>query len=255
MKQRWNFLLMGVVFALPVFAFAQDARQLKRERIQASYMLAFGRAPQESEITYWQGRNDANTIEQMVNLHKDYFKSNRAANNEVIAKAYLDALGRNPIQSELDYWAKGSNSYVELMKNHISWLSGNPAEYEKVIKRSYSFVLGRQPDAGEISYWRGQGVFSYVLLVGCHEDWKRRNNNNSGAKKTSGASQIPASPTYVALVPVSAQVATEARSFAGLVAAGAGNLVAAGGGNLVAAGGGNLVAAGGGNLVAAGAGN
>lgn len=255
MKKGWQQFLLAVVFLLPVFAFAQDARQLKRERIQTSYMLAFGRAPQEGEITYWQSRNDANTIEQMVKLHKDYFKTNRSANNEVISKAYLDALGRTPSQGELDYWAQGSNSYVELMKNHIGWLSGNPAEYEKVIKRSYQLVLNRQPDAGEISYWKGQGVFSYALLVGCHEDWKRRNNNNTGAKKTSGSSQIPASPTYVTLIPVSAQIATEARSFAGLVAAGGGNLVAAGGGNLVAAGGGNLVAAGGGNLVAAGAGN
>lgn len=255
MKNKLKGLLYCMAFVTPMLIKAQDAKQLKRERIQTSYMFTFGRAPQEGEITYWQGRNDATSIAQMVNFHKDYIKTNRSANNEVITKAYLDALGRKPEQGELDYWAKGNNSYVELMKNHISWLSGNPAEYEKVIRRSYQLVLNRTPDGTEINHWKSQGVFSYALLVGCHEDWKRRNNNNTSAKKTSGASQIPSGSAFVALVPVSNTIATEARSFAGLVAAGGGNLVAAGGGNLVAAGGGNLVAAGGGNLVAAGGGN
>jgi len=248
-------LLFFVLFLSFVFCFSQSPIQIRRERIQSSYMLALGRAPSESEITYWQGRADAKTISDFVANHKTYIGQDAGTRRAVIIKAYNDALGRNPTAAEIDYWSKYNQTYVELMKAHVQWLAGNPAEYEKVISRSYQFELGRQPAAAEIAYWKTQGVLSYLILVGCHEDWKRRNNNNGSAPKTSGASTIASGSSLVIQVPISATVAQEAHVLSGLLSTNGGNVIAAGGGNVIAAGGGNVIAAGGGNVIAAGGGN
>lgn len=249
--KRMIFCLMAA--AIATASFAQDANQLRSERIQASYMLAFGRAPQSTEITYWQGRNESNSIADLLRNHKTYLGQDANTRTATIRRAYIDAMGRNPSADEIKYWSAYNQTYTELMKNHVQWLGGNPAEYEKVIKASYQFVLNRQPSAAEVGYWKGQGTYSYAMLVGCHEDWKKKNPPT--AQKTSGRAELSTSSSYLSLVPLSAAIAIEARNSVGLVAAGGGNMVAAGGGNLVAAGGGNIVAAGGGNMVAAGGGN
>ncbi|NCI52020.1 hypothetical protein GWC95_19000 [Sediminibacterium roseum] len=243
--------LMTVV--ITVASFAQDATQLRRERIQAAYMLAFGRAPQDGEISYWQGRNESNSIADLLRSHKTYIGQDVTTRTAAIRRAYIDAIGRNPSADEIKYWSAYNQTYTELMKNHVQWLSSNPSEYEKVIKNSYQFVLNRQPSSAEITYWKGQGVLSYAMLVGCHEDWKKK--NPPSAQKTSGKTEISSSSGYLSVVALSAGIAAEARIATGLTSSPGSNMVAAGGGNMVAAGGGNMVAAGGGNMVAAGGGN
>lgn len=254
MKKRLTKLhALFVVCLIATSLLGQDARQLRRERIQSSYMLALGRNPNESEITYWQGRTDANTIADFVKNHKTYISQDAGTRTSIITRSYNDILGRNPNQGEIDYWSKGNNTYSELTKNHLQWLTGNPAEYENVIKRSYQYYLQRQPSAGEISYWKGQGTLSYLMLVACHEDWVKRGGNK--AQTPSSGASVNASSAVVSMVRVSPSIAAEAKSFAGIVSAGAGNIVAAGAGNVIAPGGANIVAAGAGNIVAAGAGN
>jgi hypothetical protein len=231
---------------------AQDNKQLRRERIQSSYMLALGRNPSEAEINYWQGRTDANTIADFVKNHKAYIGQDAGTRRAIIIKSYNDILGRNPSQGEIDYWAKYNSTYSELTKNHVQWLAGNPGEYENVIRRSYQFYLKRQPNADEIRYWKSQGTLSYLMLVACHEDWVKRGGNRA---QTGSGAGLNANSVLVNKIQISPTIAREAKSFAGVVASGGGNIVASGAGNIVAAGAGNVVAAGAGNIVAAGAGN
>src|SRR6476469_10380334 len=153
-------LLAGAFFLLPSISKAQTE---KIQKIQASYMLAFGRMPDAGEINYWNGQAEKSVKDHLAN-HAKYAHDNPGEKRKLIIKSYVDALGRNPTEQEIQYWSKGYDLYYTLMKNHISWLGGNPAEYEKVIKRSYQTMLGRQPDAGELAYWKGQGTLSYVTL-------------------------------------------------------------------------------------------
>lgn len=219
------------------------------ERIQASYLLAFGRAPSSGEIAYWSKQGPL-SVPALVARHRQYLQQDAGTKRATIIRSYEDALGRRPTEGEISYWSRGNNTYTELVKNHVQWLSGNPGEYVNVIRRSYLRVLHRQPSPAEINYWRHQGTLSYVVLVGCHEEWKRSNRT-----KTSGTLELAPHSGLLTTISVSPTVAAEARSAAGVIAAGGGNVIAAGGGNVIAAGGGNVIAAGGGNVIAAGGGN
>lgn len=228
--------------------FAQTDQQ---QRVRAACMLAFGRDAYPGEIANAAKIGNA-SVSQLIAANQQYFKQDVAGHNWTIDRAYQDALGRHATADELKNWRAGQDTYATLMKNHITWLQGNPAEYDKVIKGSYQFVFGRQPSAGELTYWKGQGVVSYLLLVGFHQDWKRRNPSNP---QENGNAVNLLNQSNISTVMLSPVIANEARIATGLVASGGGNLVASGGGNLVASGGGNLVASGGGNLVASGGGN
>ncbi|HEY1109304.1 MAG TPA: hypothetical protein VGE76_11745, partial [Opitutaceae bacterium] len=245
--------------ALAASVSAQTQAQL--ERIQASYLLAFGKKATEAEVGYW-SKQSAQSISDLIANHQRYLKQDVGTHRATIKRSYIDALGREPNDGEYKHWLSGSDTYTQLMKNHVAWLRGNPAEYEKVIRRSYRLVLNSTPSAAEINYWKGQGTLSYAMLAAAHDWWKKQNPSGNG-KPAAKATIAPASTTYLTVAPVSAAVAAEAIKAAGLIGNDGGSLVgndgaslvAAGGGHLVAAGGGNLVAAGGGNLVAAGAGN
>lgn len=218
--------------------------QEKTERIQASYLLAFGRKANQSEVNYWLSQPGKTVAEYLAN-HRQFAVSDKGTMKSLITKSYQDILGRVPTQAELNYWMSGNQLYVDLTKNHIRWLSDNPAEYENVIKRSYEKMFGRQPETAEINYWKSQGVLSYVVLLSCHEEWKRTNGQT--AKKISGSSSISTNGLSLQTIPVSDKVANEVKLATGLTNGGngGGNVIAAGGGNVIAAGGGNVVAAGG----------
>lgn len=224
------------VALLPLQNFAQSSQE-KKEKIQASYMLAFGRQPDNGELNYWLSQPDKSVSQHLQN-HRQYASSERSFKKSLIIKSYKDALGRTPSENEIKYWIDGTDLYIDLAQKHVQYLSTASAEYEAVIKRSYQFVLNRQPSSAEISYWKSQGTFSYMILVGCHEQWKKANGQ---AQKTSGSNTIAPSPSLV-VIPVSNKIANETKAAINM---NSGNVIAAGSGNVVAAGSGNVVAAGG----------
>ena len=230
-------MLVCIIFISTSFknAFAQTDQE---QRIHAAYILSFGRDASGGEVDYWKKQGNL-TIGQLINKNQQYLLKDITTHNTTIDRAYQDALGRNATQSELAYWKKGNDTYFTLVTKHINWLKGNPAEYEKVIKNSYQYVFGRQPNSGEINFWKGQGVVSYLLLVGYHQDWKRK--NPAKPMESGNTVDLKNFPNIIT-TSLSVNLANEAK--AGLVASGGGNLVASGGGNLVASGGGNLVGAG-----------
>jgi hypothetical protein len=245
--------IAAAIAAFPIqTALGQVNSSLQRQRIQASYMLVFARAPSEAEIAYWL-KQGALSMSQLIANNTAYLGKDPGTKRATIIKSYNDAFGRNPSQAEISYWSAGNNSYTQMMKNNIQWLAGNPAQYENVIKTSYQYVFGRQPSAGELAYWKSQGVLSFMVLVASHTDWKAR--NGTAPQQVSGRPTLSASSPIFSVIRVDPSIANEARLATGLVASGAGNLVASGAGNLVASGAGNLVASGAGNLVASGAGN
>ena len=249
MKLSHVLSLAAVTLAAVAPARAQSPEM--RERIQASYLIAFGRPASSGEVQYWAGQHPT-SVSALVANHRNYLTRDSGTHRATIVKAYQDAMGRNPTEAEINYWFRGNDTYTQLMKNHISWLGGNPGEYEKVIRRSYNYVFHRQPNAGELRYWKSQGTLSYIMLVACHQEWQR---HNGSTPKTSGGLAISSNAPALNAVQLSSSIANEARAAAGVIAAGGGNVIAAGGGNVIAAGGGNVIAAGGGNVIAAGGGN
>lgn len=237
------------------------------QRIQASYLIAFGRNASGGEVTYWTQQNPR-SVSDLVTGHRQFLSRDAATHRATIRRSYIDALGREPNNGEYQHWMGGNDTYTQLMKNHVSWLAGNPGEYEAVIKRSYRFVFNRQPNTAELQYWRSQGTVSYALLVATHDTWRRA---NPSTPKTSGTAKVAADSSFLATAVVSRTIAQEARLASGLIGNDGSTLVAAGGGNLIGNDGSTLVgndgaslvgndgasmvAAGGGNLVAAGGGN
>ena len=256
MKPRFACWLLLVLTAIAPLARAQTVgqavAQIQRERIQASYLLAFGRKASDAEVGYWSKQNPK-SVAQLVGLHNTYLVRDEATHRETIRRSYQDTLGVAPKPEETKHWMSGGDNYTELVKKHLGWLKQNPAEYEKVIRRSYQSVLRRAPDGAELAYWKSQGTFSHAVLAACHEDWTKRNATTA---RVAGGKPTPAATSrYLATMAVSPTIATEARTAANLIGNDAGSIVGNAGGNIVAAGAGNLVAAGGGNIVAAGAGN
>ncbi|MCE2861391.1 MAG: hypothetical protein LW690_02950 [Opitutaceae bacterium] len=245
-------LLCSLLFATVLVA--QTPAQLQEERIQASYLIAFGRKARTDEVGYWSKQKVAD-VAALVRLHKNYLQADKGTREASIRRSYIDSFGRNPDAGELKHWSVGVDTYSELMANHTNWLKANPAEQDGTIDRSYQSALGRKPSAAERAYWRSQGALNFVTLVACHEQWKK-----AGSQKTSGSAGFAPSSSLLATVNVSRPVANEVvaasssiRLLEGqLIAAGGLNLIAAGGQNLIAAGGQNLIAAGGQNLIAAG---
>ncbi|MDQ7949044.1 MAG: hypothetical protein REI78_16330 [Pedobacter sp.] len=243
--------ILYLTWLLAFTAFAPVAQAQNNERIQASYLLAFGRLPNSGELSYWNGQGQK-SVQQLIDNHKSYIKGNMGTvGKDVIIKSYVDALGYRPSQAEINYHTQFGRTYAEMMNNHLIYVKGQPAEYEKVIKRSYQTVLGRQPNAGELAYWKGQGTFSYMVLVNCHQDWKNRN-----AQGQSQATNISTSAPLLATASVSSGVLNESKTaYNSLVSPGGGSIIAAGGGNVIAPGGANVIAPGGANIIAAGGGN
>jgi hypothetical protein len=223
------------VFSLTLFSTSVSA-QSKDEVINGSYFVAFGRYATNGELNYWRQYVGNSTIQQMVENHRKFIKSNQHEREQTIKRSYMDAFGWQPSSDEVRYWSGQNKTYGELMTNHINnWLNAYSDKKQQVIKQSYYKVFGRSATAAELRYWMGQPTCSFVQLVAMHTTWKQQNQNKSTV--TSVSPNLNANG--ISTVGVSPQAVNAIR------AAGGGSVIAPGGGNVIAAGGGNVVAAGG----------
>jgi hypothetical protein len=240
------FLLPSLAFAATT-AFPQSGEQ--EERIGASYVLALGRPPSPDEIGQWSKQGNL-SVGDLIARHRQQLQSDAGVMRATVVKACADAFGREPTEPEVDAWSAGNRIYTELMKQHVQWLGGHPQEYRQVIERAYQLVMRRPAYPVEIDYWKAQPTLSYALLVGCIEDWARR--NAPGLMATTGTPTVSLHSAYLTTFRLAPGIADEARAAVGLVPTGDANLVSAAGRNLVAAGAGNVVTSGHINFVAAG---
>ena len=99
MFRKLSLLLLaaGTLFLLPSNAKAQSE---KVQKIQASYMLAFGRMPDAAEINYWNGQAEKSVKDHLAN-HANYAHDNAGEKRKLVVKSYVDALGRNPSEQEI----------------------------------------------------------------------------------------------------------------------------------------------------------
>ncbi|HTO04546.1 MAG TPA: hypothetical protein VL069_12625 [Opitutus sp.] len=240
MTLRLTPLVLAATLALSSLT-AAETTPVQTERIEASYVLAFGRAPSPAEIAK-AGELGAIDLADLIARHRQQLEADAALKRVTAVKAWKDAFGREPTDKEIASSVSGNATYTELMKRHIQSLAANAAEYEKVMERAYRLVIRRGVYAEEIAYWKKYDTLPYALLVGAIEDWGRR--NAPGLMVTTGTPTVSINSNYLTTIRLSPTVATEARAAAGLAVPGTADFIAASGRNLIAAGAGNLVTGG-----------
>jgi hypothetical protein len=256
---------IGLNILLPFVILFFSAMQLhaqtdeKNQRIQTSYLLAFGQLPSSGEVNHWSKQSQSNNLKELMDQHKAYIRGG-GYRTEAIKNSYKDAFGRNPSDAEVKWWAQYNQNYTELMKAHLKFARDNSSAYDDVIKRAFKYVRGTEPDAEELAAWKRKGVKSYVMLVGMLQYAKSK----SGTKKLLFWEDLIGAASYaISYVKINFNILKEAQSLIGpdggsLIGNDAGSIVAAGAGNIrpdasiVGNAGGNIVAAGAGNIVAAG---
>ena len=251
MKTRLTPLVLLATLAVSAAtSFAQSGEQ--EERIGASFVLALGRAPSAGETELW-GKPGRLPVAELIARHQQQLQGAASLQRAAVIKACADAFGREPTAREIDTWSAGNPTYTGLMKQHIQWLGEHATEYRKVMERAYQRVMRRPAYSVEIEYWNAQPTLSFVLLVGCIEDWARR--NAPGLMATTGTPTVSVNSGYLTTIRLSPAVAAEARDATGLFPAGEPNLAAAAGRHLVAAGAGTIITSGHIHFVAAGGDN
>lgn len=256
MKPRLLALLLCAVFALPAPATraASGEDDQREQRIAAAFLLALGRAPTAGEMTEASAQPPA-PLTELLAARRAQLQHDAALKRATILRAAADASGRAPTDEEIAQHLAASPAgiYTELMQHHLQRLATQPAEYEQVVQRAYRFVVGRDAYREEVSYWQQRAPLSYALLVGCVENWARR--NQPGLMVTAGNPTVSINSAFLTTVWLSPAIAAEARAAAGLDSATDPVAARAAGHNLVAVGAEELISSGHIYFVAAGAAN
>jgi hypothetical protein len=236
---RLRLAFASVLFALTPWALFAEASP-QHERVAASFLLALGRVPAPDEAAHWLQLGEQ-PIAWLIARHRERLQNDPAGQRAVATKAQQDAFGRLD-EHELASSAVSPATYTELMQRHLRRLAEQPADYDRVIRRAYQWVVRREAYDPELAYWKKHDTLSYAMLVGCIDDWARR--NQPGLMVTAGIATVSMNCEFLATVKLSPAIAQEARKAAGLAAPGEEELALAFGRNLVAPGGAGIVTGG-----------
>ncbi len=218
------------------------------ERLDAAFLLGLGRVPTEAERVAWQGRESA-TLAELLLLQREQLRGGAVERQATVERAFRDAFGRGPNAVELGA-LPADFTYATLLQELVARLAANPEEYRAVLDRVYPLVIGRAPFVEEYAYWKAYQPLPYVLLVGCVENWGRR--NAPGLMVTSGLPVISVSSDRLVTRQVSPAVAAEARRVLGLPPLVEQSLALARGCNVIAPGAAEVVSVSGVHFLAVG---
>ena len=200
------------------------AQQNRTDRIIASYMIAFGRPPQQAETSYWLTDPLSNkTVNDLVEKHRENMnKVDRNLRLSAVKQSYIDAFGRAPQPDEINYWMGSVNTYAEMRKKHVEWFSSRNEEWVKVINASYQMAFKRAPKAEELAYWKGQPARAFWELVVQHDEFIKNNPQLGPKTGTAGATLVKKENK----VAISTSILNEIRlSGAGVISTGGGNVL------------------------------
>jgi hypothetical protein len=238
MKNRFLLLVAGLLWACSAAVAAESG--IAVERREASFVLVLGREPLAAERAVGAGLEELSLVDLVARLREPLLVG--GARREMLTRAWRDAFGRAPLPAEVEA-AAGDVTYAAELQRLIGLLAERPDEYRQVLGRAYRTVLGRAPFEEELAYWAGYPKMSYVLLVGCIENWARR--NAPGLMATTGTPAISVTSEQLSTLRLSPAVAAEARALVGLPPVGERALAPARGCTVVAPGAGEVVSVGG----------
>ena len=238
-----------VVAAAALVAVVSAGAAEATERLSASFFLALGRAPTTAELRDWEPYAD-DRMADLFARHRRQLAASESERRGVANRAWRDALGGEPGARGADPLAAENGTYAEQVERLRRTLVEHDEQYRAVLDRAYRRVLGRAPFVEEIDYWHQHSVLPYTALVGCLENWARR--NAPGLTVTSGVPAICVNSDFLTTLRLSPAVAAEARAAAGLPAMVEPALALARGQNVVMPGAGEVVSVGGVHFTAVG---
>lgn len=211
------------------------------ERLAAAHLLAFGRLPAAPAAA-----SAPASVAQALETHRAELQADAPLRTAAARRAWFDAYGLAPTTDEAIAAAGPAPTYFELLAAHRAALAREPAAAEAVLHRAYRVVVAREAYPEEIAYWRRHEPLPFVLLVGCIEDWARR--NRPGLMSTTGAPTIAPHGPRLVTVRISPAIAAEVRALLALPAPPAPDAVP----RLLAVGGAGIATAGGMHLLVVG---
>jgi len=225
----FSFILVSIIqiAILPCFGALSSEDAL---RYKAAHLLVFGNLPEKLPDTLPQGGID-NAIEICRSTLENASPSEQSAIRD---RAWMDTMGT----------ITDPNNNIEALtyQEHVTVLTNrlvqNPSEYEQVIRRAYPYVIYREAYDEEIAYWKQFPVMGYATLVGCLEDWARR--NQPGLMVTGGTPTLSVNCEFLTTLRLNPAIANEVRVFIGLPLADSqrpNNVIAIGGESVTSSGG------------------
>lgn len=99
-----------------------------------------------------------------------------------IVASYRVAIGRAPVQGEIDHWTKQADlSVQQLVDYHMQYAGKEPSFKREIIERSYKHALGRNAssDGKETAWWMQQINQTYVQMMRNHVNWLDQNKTTA----------------------------------------------------------------------------
>jgi len=103
-----------------------------------------------------------------------------------IYSSYRIAIGRIPVQGEIDHWTKQADLTVQqLVDYHMQYATKEASFKKEIIERSYKHGLGRNPgtDGKETAWWMQQVNQTYQQMMKNHVNWLNQNKANTNVYK------------------------------------------------------------------------
>jgi len=200
--------LLAISFSMGAVALCADAG------VSAVRLLALGEA--EESI----GDVDTSDLSAQFARYRERVASEEALADGIRRRAFLDAFGVAPDSEEAPrgFHGGGDALYFEALGAAVDWLAGQPEAYAEVIDRAYRMVIHRGAYEEEFAYWKERPTQGFIVLVGCLEDWARR--NQPGLMVTAGAPTISVNCPFLDTIAVEPELASEIRRLADLAVAG-----------------------------------
>jgi hypothetical protein len=119
--------------------------------IDQSYLDAFGRAPTEADTTYWEGRSDWKTRDDLEKLLSNTLKvpSNDALRQTAIKNAIKAVYGTEMTNHDLAYWNPLVLKNGTLYKDIVKTLQ-DLHQKDGIIQQAYQKAFGRNADPTEV---------------------------------------------------------------------------------------------------------
>ncbi len=189
--------LRALFACLALGASAVAATPAVDSRIAATCALMLGRVPSSGELAALPASN-LTVTDLVVNL-RHRLAADSTLRRTVATRAWRDAFGTAPTDDQLALDA-AALTYSEHVQQHLRWLATHPVDYRSVLDRAYRLVVHRDAFAEEVAYWRQRcpEALPFVLLVGCIDDWARR--NQPGLTVTSGVPTVSPNCLHLGVV-------------------------------------------------------
>lgn len=185
-----------------------NAQGSDRDPVEAATALALGMAASSSAPS-----DPAPVATQIATLGKS-LPADPARRQAVQHRAYSYTFGEAPPTHTSSQLPAGT--FSAQVAAHLATLAEDAGAYRAVMQRAYQHVIGRDVYDEEVEYWGRYDTLPYTLLVGCIEDWARR--NQPGLMVTAGTPSISVNCELLETRRLSPATASQAAQAIGLTA-------------------------------------